>query len=82
MKSWFQARGYPKHLVQNEMNKVWFNKEKRNTKQSASKRVTFAVTYHPLLKSLQSLINKHLNTLDLDENAKEDFYVWTHGNIR
>ena len=37
------------------------------TKQSKSKRVTFVVTYHPLLKSFQSLINKHLNVLYLDE---------------
>ena len=26
MKSWFQARNYPKHLLQNEMSKVRFNK--------------------------------------------------------
>ena len=33
----------------------------------------FVVTCHPLLKSFQSLINKHLNILCLDENAKEVF---------
>ena len=55
MESWFQARGYPKHLVLKEMRKVRFNKENSNTKQSESKRVTLAVTYHPLLKSFQSL---------------------------
>ena len=38
MKSWFQARGYPKHLVQKEMSKVRFNKENSNTKESKSKR--------------------------------------------
>ena len=51
MESWFQARGYPKHLVQTEMSKVRFNKENRNTKQSKSKRVTSVVSYHLLLKS-------------------------------
>ena len=55
------------------MSKVRFNKENSNTKQSKSKGVTFVVTYHPLLKSFQSLINKHLNILYLDENAKEVF---------
>ena len=55
------------------MSKVRFNKENSNTKQSKSKRVTFVVTYHPLLKSFQSLINKHLNILYPDENAKEVF---------
>ena len=73
IKSWFQARGYPKHFVPKEMSKVWFNKENSNTKQSKSKRVTFVVTYHPLLKPFQSLINRHLNILYLDENAKEVF---------
>ena len=55
------------------MSKVRFNKENSNTKQSKSKGVTFVVTYHPLLKSFQSLINKHLNILYLDESAKEVF---------
>ena len=53
--------------------KVRFNKENSNTKQSKSKEVTFAVTYHPFLKSFQSLINNYLNNLYLDENAKEVF---------
>ena len=73
MESWFQARGYPKRVVQKEMSKVRFNKENSNTKQNKSKRVTFVVIYHPLLKSFQSLINKHLNILYPDENAKEVF---------
>ena len=73
MKSWFQARSDHKHLPQKEMSKGRFNKENSNTKQSKSKGVTFVVTYHPLLKSFQSLINKHLNILYLDENAKEVF---------
>ena len=55
------------------MSKVRFNKENSNTKQSKSKGVTFVVTYHPLLKSFQSLINNHLNILYLDENSKEVF---------
>ena len=39
MKSWFQARSYPKHLPRKEMGKVRFNKENSNTKQSKSKGV-------------------------------------------
>ena len=35
--------------------------------------ITFVVTYHPSLKSFQSLINHHLNILYLDENSKEVF---------
>ena len=33
-KTWFQARSYPKHLTQNVMSKIWFNKENSNTKQT------------------------------------------------
>ena len=69
--SWFQARGYPKHSTQKEMSKVWFNKENSNNKQIKSKRVTFVVTCHPLLKSFQSLINKHLNIFILMKILKK-----------
>ena len=74
MKSWFQARSYPKHLAQKEMSKVRFNKENINTKRSKSKGVTFVVTYHPLLKSFQSLINKHLDIFYFDEMLKTVLY--------
>ena len=49
------------------------NIENKSTKQTKSKRITFVATYCPLLKSLQLLINKHLNILYLDKNAKEVF---------
>ena len=42
-------------------------------KQNTYKGVTFVFTYHPLLKSFQSLINNHLIILYLDENSKEVF---------
>ena len=37
MKSWFQARGYPKHLAQREIRKLRVNIENNSTKQSKSK---------------------------------------------
>ena len=80
MKSWFQARGYSKHLAQKEINKAQLNKENSNTKQSKSKPVLFVVAYHPLLKSLQSLINKRLNILYLDKN-KDIFMTRPMGSI-
>ena len=73
MESWFEARGYPKHLVQKGMIKVQLNKENSNTKHSNFKRVTFVVTYHPLLKTFPSLINKYLNVLYSDECTKDFF---------
>ena len=62
MKSWLQARSYHKHLAQKEMSKGRFNKENNNTKQSKSKGVPFRVTYHPLFKSFQSLINEYFTS--------------------
>ena len=35
-----------------------------------ARRLLQEIRYYPLLKSFQSLINKHLNILYLDENAK------------
>ena len=69
-KSWFQARGYPKHLVQKEMSKVRLYKENINNKQSKSERVTFLVKYYTLLESFQIFINEHFSVSDLDKNAK------------
>ena len=77
-KSWFQARSYPKHLALTEMSKVRLNKEDSNTKQSKCKGVIFVVTYHPLLKPFQSLINKYLNILYLDKNSFLCLDPWQH----
>lgn len=63
MRSWFYARGYHKHVVQKEMK----NRDKR---QKGTKGVTFAVTYHQLLKSLRKLNNKHLSSLYVAEETK------------
>ena len=74
MKSWFQVRGYPEHLVQKKIANYKKNKKQNsNVKQSKSKRLTFVVTYHPVLKYFQSLIKNHLNILYFDENAKDAF---------
>ena len=53
------------------MSKVRFNKENRNTKQSKPKQVAYVIIYHPLLKSFQSLINKHLSVLYLMKMVKK-----------
>ena len=58
---------YPKHLVQREMKDIKFININRIKRQKGTKGVNFVVTYHPLLKSLQGLINKHLNILYIDE---------------
>ena len=51
---------YPKQLVQKKGNKVRFNKQNSNTKQSKSKQVTFVVTFPPLVKPLMKMLKKFL----------------------
>ena len=69
MKSCFQTRDYPKHLEQKELSKLRFNKQNNNNNESKFKRVTFAVTYHPYLKSLLNLVKKHLNSSSRKTNS-------------
>ena len=49
------------------MKEIKFININRIKRQKGTKGVNFVVTYHPLLKSLQGLINKHLNILYIDE---------------
>ena len=58
MKPWFQRRGYPEDVTSTEMKKVIFNV---NSVKSSNKSegVPFVLTYHPLLKKVNSLIRKH-----------------------
>ena len=59
MKSWFQRRGYPEHVINIEMKKVIFsgNSGKSSNK---SKGVPFVLAYHPLLKKVNYIIRKHV----------------------
>ena len=70
MKSWFQARGYPNDLVQNEMNKVKFsgNWDKNKTKKK-SKGVPLVITFHLLLKDVGNIIHKNLYLLYMDQET-------------
>ena len=71
MKSRFHARGCPQHLNQKSIKEVKSTSINMVKRQKWAKRVTFVVTYHPLLKSLQSLINKHFNILRIDKEVKK-----------
>ena len=57
VRPWFQTRSYTEHIVQREMKKFQFTKVNRVKKLKETKGVTLAFMHHPLLKSLQSLIN-------------------------
>ena len=66
MKQWFAKRDYPQDLINSEMNKVKFPyvENKYNNKE---KGIPFVVTFHPLLKSLGSILNKNYHLLQMNE---------------
>ena len=57
MKSWFEARGYPNKLIKQEMEKAKFFKNSNVVRQrDPRKGVPFALTYHPIFKSIGKII--------------------------
>ena len=62
MKLWFLNRGYPKQLIDTEVEKVKlpYTLRKRDTKM---KGIPLVITYHLLLKDFAIVIRKHLYML-------------------
>ena len=60
----FLKKEYPKKLISAEMNKVKFSDVKRKSNSKTQKCIPLVVTYHPLLKSLSSIVNNNI------------YYVW------
>ena len=59
MKSWFEVRGYPKKLREQEIEKVKFFKNSNVVRQQDPKKgVPFVLTYHPLSKLMGKIIKK------------------------
>ena len=56
MKSWFFKREYPERLISAEMEKVKFSNIERRSNSKTQKGIPLVVTYHPLFKSLSSII--------------------------
>ena len=70
MKQCFDKRDYPQDLVNSEMEKVQFPYVENKYSNSKEKRSTFVVTFHPLLKSLGSTLNKNYFLLEINEKLK------------
>ena len=64
MKSWFLKREYPEKLISAEMDKVKFSKIERKVNSKTQKGIPLVVTYHPLRKSLSSMVNNNI------------YYIW------
>ena len=72
-KGWFQNRGYPKTLVDNQLKRVT---ETRQTSYQTCKRgsgVPLALTCHPRLKNVNDIIKKHLVFLYAKEQVENVF---------
>ena len=72
MKIWFQKRGYPEKIIENEIKKVNFpscNKVQRKK----SKGIPFVVTYHPLLKQLEGILRRSKYLLNMNADIKQTF---------
>ena len=72
MKIWFEKRGYPENIIENEMKKVTFpscNKVQRKK----IKGILFVVTYHPLLKQLKRILHRNKYLLNMNAEVKQTF---------
>ena len=73
LKGWFQNRGYPKALVENQLKRIT---ETRQTSDQIYKRgngVLLVLTYHPGLKNVDDIIKKHLVFLYAKEQVENVF---------
>ena len=74
MKSWFEVRGYPNKLIEQEIEKVkFFRNDNVLRQQDPRKGVPFGLTYHTLFKSIGKIINKNLYLLYMNNEVKKAF---------
>ena len=73
LRSWFLRRGYPEKVINAEMCKVRFNSESSRFNNKQEKGVPLVVTFHPHLKVLQRIVDKHLHVLYMNDEVKRVF---------
>ena len=69
MKSWLLERRYSKEIIDSQMAKVKFG-QKKSRKLKSLTGVSFAITYHPKLREIASIVKKYQNILCLEETVK------------
>ena len=71
---------YPEDLINSEMRKVKFSnlRLKSHDKKHDVKGIQLAVTDHPLLKSLSTIIDKNLSILYMDKDGYLPLGLWFH----
>ena len=73
LRSWILKRGYPEKIINAEMSKVKFNVDNKRSNNRQKKGVSFVVTFHPKVKVLQNIINKHLYLLYMNDEVERIF---------
>ena len=66
-------RGYPEKIINTKMSKVKFNVDNKRSNNRQRKGAPVVVTFHPKLKVLQNIINKHLYLLYMNDEVKRLF---------
>ena len=72
MREWFLARGYPKIVVNNQIDKVVFGRD-QSVKKTLESGIPFVTTYHPKVKKLGKLIRDLFPILYSDEEVQKVF---------
>ena len=72
IKEWFLARGYPKIVVNNQIDKVVFGRH-QSVKKNLESGIPFATTYHPKVKELRELIRNVIPFLCSDREIQKVF---------
>ena len=73
VKQWFAKRDYPQNSKNSEMNKVKFPYVENIYNSNKDKGIPFVVTFHLLLKSLMSILNKNYYLLQMNDEVKKVF---------
>ena len=72
MKQWFLSRGYPLKLIDVQISRAE-SEEGQRTPREEVKGPVLVTTYHPALKDISKILNKHLNLLQIDDEMKSLF---------
>ena len=73
LKGWFQNRGYPKTLVDNQLKCVTETRQISDHTYKKDSGVPLVLTYHPRLSNVNDIIKKHLVFLYAKEQVENVF---------
>ena len=74
MRQWFLARGYPKIVVNNQIDEVVFGRD-QSVKKNLESDVPFLTTYYPRVKELRKLIRDLLLFYIVTEKFKRFSHI-------